>query len=94
MNKMNTRDKRENEEWFKILAKDYNSVVKPVIVKDEIIGYIIWNGRHTLIFFDKTFENTDVQSFGNPENYNIYFEQFLKYSDEWIKEIEQELKND
>ena len=72
--------------------EDKEAIAKPVIIDDELIGWITWSGGHTLNFWNTDFENTDVQSVGNFEKDNITFEEFLKYANEWINEIEKEFK--
>ena len=72
--------------------EDKEAIAKPVIIDDELVGWIVWRGGHTLNFWTADFENTDIQSVGNFEKGGITFDEFLEYANEWIKEMEQEFK--
>jgi len=72
---------------------DEDAVVKPVIINEELLGWIVWHGGHTLNFFNADYEATDIRSIGDFANDNVPFETFLKEANEWIEDIKQELED-
>ena len=79
---------------FVDFMEDKEAIAKPVIIDHELIGWITWSGGHTLNFWNTDFENTDIRNIGDFASDNVSYKVFLKEANEWIKDIEQELKND
>jgi len=82
-----------SEQHFIDFAKGYDGVVKPVIIDDELLGWIVWHGGHTLNFFNKDFEETDIRNIGDFASDDVPFETFLKEANEWIEDIKKELED-
>jgi len=74
-------------------VSEHDAVVKPVVIDDELMGWIVWNGGHTLNFFNSDYENTDIRNIGDFASDNVPFETFLKEAYEWIEDIKQELES-
>jgi len=81
-----------SEQDFIDFANGYDGVVKPVIIDDELLGWIVWHGGHTLNFFNADYEATDIRSIGDFASDDVPFETFLKEANEWIEDIKQELE--
>jgi len=82
--------KRRMEDFIDF-ARKYRAVVKPVIIGNELVGWITWQGGHTLNFWNTDFENADTREVGDFVGDNIPFEVFIKKANEWIEEIEHQL---
>jgi len=82
----------ENIKDFVEFVSDKEAIAKPVIIDDELKGWIIWKGGHTLNFFDVDFKEIDVRNVGDFEKEGITFNEFLDEANEWINEIEKEFK--
>jgi len=82
-----------SEQDFIDFVSEHDAVVKPVVIDDELLGWIVWNGGHTLNFFNADFEETDIRNIGDFASDNVPFETFLKEANEWIEDIRKELED-
>ena len=82
-----------SEQDFIDFVSEHDAVVKPVVIDDELMGWIVWNGGHTLNFFNTDYEGTGMCSIGDFASDNVSFEEFLTRANDWIEEMKRE-RND
>jgi len=85
-------DNMTNEEDFAEFVKEKHMVVRPVVVDGKLVGWITWDGGHTLNFWNTKFENIDMRSVGDFSKSRISFKTFLKEANEYIKDIRREYR--
>jgi len=83
-----------SEQDFIDFIYDEDAVVKPVIINEELLGWIVWHGGHTLNFFNADYEETDIRNIGDFTSNKVPFEEFLKAANEWIEDIRKELEDE
>jgi len=82
-----------SEQDFIDFVSEHDAVVKPVVIDEELLGWIVWHGGHTLNFFNADYEETDIRNIGDFASDDVPFETFLKEANEWIEDIKQELED-
>ena len=90
----------KNLKTFLEFVSDNDSIIKPVVIDGDIYGFLVWKQGHTINFYNTDFENTAIANIGYKpgyineyEEYSVSFEDFLKYAEEFTKDIEIELKH-
>ena len=81
------------ESMTRVLDKDKEVVVKPVVVNDKLVGWLTWKrGSHDLDLWNVNFEHLSVFSILQYNNIKITFNIFLKEVDTLINDIKQDLE--
>ena len=87
----------KNLKTFLEFISDNDSIIKPIVIDGNIYGFLVWKQGHTINFYNTDFENTAIANIGyEPErniNKSVSFEEFIKYAEEFTKNIEIELKH-